>query len=233
MLTHTIAPHELPHKCDHCDKTFANKGLLQRHSYSHTEKGFWTIYKINKCKTCLRTFGSFQDLQEHKKSTCEVVKQIMSASKRIPKKYLKKSVIPNGWMCDRCLKTFNRAGTLWAHKYTTHGKPKKRVLCALCGAKVIYLKQHMKSHEPKQNPVECYLCSKKLASKLTLIKHLRIHTGERPYPCKFCDKRFKDVHSKCVHERIHEGIKKHICPVCAKGFLEKAYMLKHLRGVHK
>lgn len=234
LVTHTNPPNELPHKCERCEKKFANKVLLKRHRFRHTDQGsLRRIYKINKCKNCLRTFENFDNLQEHNKSKCDTVTKVIPPSRRFPRKYTRKPDIPNGWMCDICPKTFNRAGTLWAHKRTSHGEPKKKVLCALCGASVVYLKQHMKSHEPKKIPVECHICHKKLATKLTLIKHIRTHTGERPYPCKFCEKRFKDIHSKRVHERIHEGVKKHICPVCGKGFLEKAYMLKHLRGVHK
>lgn len=232
LLIHNKGQHELPLVCEVCGKRFANKIYLHRHSFQHTGyQSFWKYYRIHKCTRCLRTFPTADELRSHKLTLtkCQSL-ELHKKSSKVSKGSQPFSDVSRIWKCNLCPRAYTRPSSLYIHKYVGHGSKK---VCELCGAKVYNLKVHMKIHGPKQDPIECQICQKKLASKVTLVKHLRVHTGERPYRCKYCDKRFKDVHSKCVHQRIHEGIKKHICPICSKGFLEKPYMQKHLRAVHK
>lgn len=232
LLTHERSPEQLPHKCDYCDKAFANKQFLRRHMFTHNhERSNW----VKKCKICRRTFETFEELKEHQTaSDCEPA--LINLNKRLLKYWIKQNVSKPPVtrelcaLCGACV--FNLKQHMKQRHTPKDAQQPVKELCSLCGARVLCMKQHMKSHEPKQ-PVECHICNKKLSSKLTLIKHIRVHTGERPYPCKHCDKRFKDLHTKTVHERTHTGIRRHICSICGKGFLEKAYMLKHMRGVHK
>lgn len=219
LLSHT-KPDVLPYKCGKCEKSFANKKHLYYHNFKHTPLGsFSAKYKTHRCKICLRTFESADNLQEHR---------IQFHNRK--RNNIKITINAEGlYECDLCLKTYGHVIALKQHIRKTHG-PKN--LCSLCGASVLNLKQHMISHEDKKDPLECHICHKLLASKLTLSRHIRVHTGEKPYKCSFCDKVFKDHYPMRVHERIHKGDKKHICSVCGKGFLEKSYMLKHLRGVH-
>lgn len=213
-------PEILPYNCDKCEKSFTNKKHLYYHSFKHTELGsFSAKYKTHRCKICLRTFDSADSLQEHR----------IELHNRARKKIEIKMNAEGLFECIICLKTYVQAAALKQHLRKTHG-PKN--LCSLCGASVLNLKQHLISHETKRDPLECHICHKLLASKLTLSRHIRVHTGEKPYKCSYCDKTFKDHYPMRVHERIHKGEKKHICSVCGKGFLEKSYMMKHLRAVH-
>lgn len=230
-LTHRQHNEELPHKCEYCGKGFTNKHRFQRHAYKHTHgQSFWVVHKTIKCKVCIRSFETVKDLEEHNKSPCQPF------SKQPPKDL-------RVWSCELCKKSYKTHSSLITHKYSrclnhlTHNSKNVKVvkycLCDICGDNVANIKQHMKSHGPKEEPVECHICNRKLSSKSVLTRHIRVHTGERPHACKYCNKRFKDSYTKAVHERIHEGVKKHVCTICGKGFLEKSYLLKHQRGVHK
>lgn len=219
LLSH-IKLDVFPYNCTKCSEGFRSKKQLYYHSFKHTEFGsFSAKYKTHRCRTCLKTFETSEFLtnhreQFHKKGTTKIELQINS----------------NGlYECQYCTKTFGRRINLKQHIIKTHG-PKK--LCSLCGASVSNLKQHMVCHEEKRDPLQCHICQKLLASKLTLSRHIRVHTGEKPYKCGFCDKTFKDHYPMRVHERIHKGDKKHVCSICGKGFLEKSYMMKHFRAVH-
>ena len=51
----------------------------------------------------------------------------------------------------------------------------------------------------------CDVCNKAYINKSGLIKHTRIHSGERPYVCDMCNEAFSDKFSLIGHKRIHSG----------------------------
>lgn len=222
LLTHKKPVEELPHRCEYCDKGFANKILLDRHTYRHiNSKSYLLAQQSIKCTICRKTFETADDHREHRKSPCKPYTKIPPNKKGF-------------WECDVCQKSFDKYPSFKVHK-SNHESPMKygKFLCEICGSVVVSIKQHLLSHAPKQDPLQCQICDKKLSRKLTLIRHLRVHTGERSYPCRYCGKRFRVGYGRTVHERIHKGIKKHVCAICHKGFLERSYLRKHIEAVHK
>ena len=68
--------------------------------------------------------------------------------------------------------------------------------------------------------------------QVTLLGHIRLHTGDKPYQCKVCDKYFSDLSNLKRHLRIHTGDKPYKCTVCGKGFRQSAHLTTHIR-IHK
>jgi len=86
---------------------------------------------------------------------------------------------------------------------------------------------HAKLAKNKQHT--CKTCNKCLSSKDGLIRHERIHSGEKPYACQDCNKCFSDPSAFSNHERVHSGVKPFSCKLCEKNFLTKANLIRHER----
>ncbi|XP_070309091.1 zinc finger protein 236 isoform X1 [Odocoileus virginianus] len=75
----------------------------------------------------------------------------------------------------------------------------------------------------------CSYCPKSFKKPSDLVRHVRIHTGEKPYRCEECGKSFTVKSTLDCHVKTHTGQKLFSCHVCSNAFSTKGSLKVHMR----
>lgn len=145
--------------------------------------------------------------------------------------------------CPECGKGFSKNSNLNLH-LKTHRKNNLQEKCSTCHISIPYAEysSHMKLHTPEQEDGKheepgtgggpegstasldakerqvCQYCGKTFRFPSALIRHVRVHTGEKPYKCDICGKAFGQAYFLRVHELTHWSVKRYNCTRCGKSF---------------
>uniref|UniRef100_A0A060TAS6 ARAD1B09482p n=1 Tax=Blastobotrys adeninivorans TaxID=409370 RepID=A0A060TAS6_BLAAD len=122
-------------------------------------------------------------------------------------------------------------GTMESYTYNMSEGYLKRFSCSTCRkrfARKSDLVRHERIHSGDR-PNKCHICNKAFIQRSALTVHSRVHTGEKPHKCDICAKSFSDSSSLARHRRIHTGSRPYVChfPGCEKTFTRRTTLTRH------
>ncbi|RWS26822.1 zinc finger protein 236-like protein [Leptotrombidium deliense] len=213
-------------KCEECTAEFHVDVNLRLHKAWVHDKS----ENKHKCPECSITFSRKAGLRSHLLTHCEdeFAYNHLSFSNKKSKKFspaserIKVTNVNNEpWICVQCNQSFLSSSMLKEHK-KLHIQLKSS------------LKQRFRKKDVDRTVFvhDCDTCGKKFKKKSQLIRHTRVHSGERPFICSVCGKGFTQKNSLETHKAKHTGEKKYKCTFCDATFTQSGNMRCHIDRVH-
>ena len=141
--------------------------------------------------------------------------------------------------CHYCTNKYTCTEEHLIHMKNSVSQLTKRNICKKCYKSEMCNKDfthkcHLIKHTRVHNGEKlynCNQCDKEFIQKSNLTDHMRVHTGEKPYKCNQCNKEFTQKGSLTRHMTIHSGSKRYKCFQCDKEFSQKGNLKTHM-GIH-
>ncbi|KAE8299437.1 Zinc finger protein Helios Ikaros family zinc finger protein 2 [Larimichthys crocea] len=88
--------------------------------------------------------------------------------------------------------------------------------------------------QPEQcdRPFQCNQCGVSFTQKGNLLRHIKLHTGEKPFKCPFCSYACRRRDALTGHLRTHAVGKPHKCNYCGRSYKQRTSLEEHKERCH-
>lgn len=246
--------------CEYCGKNFRNVIDKRNHRRTHSQP---KKYECNLCgkrfsqrpNVILHKTRVHKDLQinpetlrtEFSDPTTTTTATAIGSSSVPEELLIPKLAEVRVFHCDiiECTKTFLTYKDLLTHKITDHKNqkiPSVRSLSSTTSttnsspptsSSSSSNRPYKKSTRPKINKCTHEGCDKAFAKASDLVRHIRVHTGERPFICEICNAGFNQRYRLTTHMRVHTREKPFACSYCGKRFARGDAVQSHIFVMHR